>query len=245
MNKTSGIILFLLEGGSEVKALMNQFEKLYDRMQNKAEIYHSLMRDSQQNGGDITSKYGISPKNIKNFINKLFVEPFLENNGFKPNDINEIIHIVDIDGVFIPNDAIVKDLNAKKTIYKNNNILTQNVDLIIERNEHKRDNLNILCSSQEINIKHKKVKYSIYYFCSNLDHFLYKNANLTASSKLQMAQKFCNAYNDTEKFISFFQTDLDNSEEDYEESWNWLKEGLNSLQRHTNLNLLIDKITNN
>lgn len=245
MNKTSGIILFLLEGGSEVKALMNQFEKLYDRMKNKAEIYHSLMKDSQQNGGDITSKYGISPKNIKKLIDKLFIEPFLDNNGFRPKDINEIIHIVDIDGVFIPDKAIIKDLNVKKTVYKTNNILTKNVDLIIERNEQKRENLNILCAPNEIKIQNRIIKYSIYYFCSNLDHFLYKNANLTASSKLQMAQKFFNAYNDTEKFISFFQSDLDNSEQNYKESWEWLKEGLNSLQRHTNLNLLIDKITNN
>ena len=53
---------------------------------------------------------------------------------FKPGDFSRIIHITDMDGAFIPNDAVVEDAAAVKPIYSVTEIRTQRKSGIENRN---------------------------------------------------------------------------------------------------------------
>ena len=59
--------------------------------------------------------------------------------------IQEIIHIVDMDGAYIPDTAVQLEKTAEKPQYKIDKILTKNLDGIYNRNEAKRGCLNSVC----------------------------------------------------------------------------------------------------
>jgi hypothetical protein len=196
--------------------------QLYEQIDENIEVYFLTMQDEKQSGGDITSKYGVNPKKIEELIDKLFVDPFLKKNGFYAKDLMEIIQIVDVDGVYIPEENVIfSEETGDDTIYKNDSILTDRVNAIRERNMRKRDNLNLLMSLDAIKIDSKSIKYSVYYFSSNLDHYLHNNANLELRNKRQLAQDFSTKYVDnTEAFANVFLKDADAAtDKSYDESW--------------------------
>lgn len=68
--------------------------------------------------------------------------------------------------------------------------MTANPDHVKERNLCKSANLDVLTSLSSIKIGSKKIKYSVYYFSSNLDHFLYRDANSDEHGKVRRAAEF-------------------------------------------------------
>ena len=90
--------------------------------------------------GDITSRKGVQSSNI---ISKLGNEiwKYANSQHYKAKDFKQIIHIVDTDAVFIPDEKIIEDESAKEILYQSDGIHTQKPDEIIERNLQKKENL--------------------------------------------------------------------------------------------------------
>ena len=240
------VVLFLVEGKSDRAALQIAIPQLFDRIDSSYEVFFpSIREDSIEVGGDITSRIGVHPRNIEENIYNLFLRHFFDEEKILPKDIVEIIQIVDTDGVYIPDECIIEEKNptgASKPFYDIQYIKTLSPQHIIKRNECKRENLDYLSSLDTIKVKQKAVKYSVYYFSSNLDHYLHENANLASQEKYICADGFAIKYIDnTEEFISFLE-DAELSTLDYSESWKYIKEDTNSLKRHTNIGLMFKRL---
>ena len=244
------VVLILVEGQSEINALKPTLSALYDSIDKEIEVFFpTIIEDDLEVRGDITSKIGITPEVIEGCIYKLFLKNFFDKEKLYPKDITEIIQIVDLDGAYIQNCQIVNGENPsgyKKPYYCENQIITNDVSGIIERNERKRNNLNYLSSISQITLKSKKPQYSVFYFSSNLDHFLHNNANLPSRDKALLADAFAEKYGDNPTdFISAIKSTKGAIiDMDYEGSWNYIKEGNHSLEAHTNITLLFDRLMN-
>lgn len=251
------IVLFLVEGKSDREALQLAIPELFDEIDEDIEVFFPIIREEEnEKGGDITSasyvnkqgkRYWVRPSNIEEAIYDSFLHDFFDKEKILPKDISEIIQVVDTDGVYIPDECIVLDLTLSEDnspYYKEDEIACLDVGKIIKRNEQKRENLNYLSSCKSIKVKQRKVPYSVYYFSCNLDHFLHHTANLDYRMKRSLADTFARIYSgNAEGFVKEISGDSGAVKNlSYEESWSYIKEGKNSLHRHTNLNLLFDKL---
>lgn len=242
------VVLFLVEGLSEIKVLKPIISEIYDGIDQEIEVYFpTIIEDGRTLGGDITSRYGVHPHNIENEIYKQFLKTFFDREKLFPKDIIEIIHILDTDGVYIQDEYVkLKEADAasEKIFYGENEMLTMNVESTIKRNQRKRENLDHLAALTSIKIKSKTIPYSIFYFSCNLDHVLYDNANMDMRSKVEIADIYIEQLgNDPLKFIETLKkTSCAVTGMDYAHSWEFIRQENHSLHRHTNLNMLFDRL---
>jgi len=244
------VIVFLVEGPSELNALSPTLSTLYDSIDPTYEVFFPPMTEyGVMHWGDLTSKYGINPGTIEKCIDKLYFKEFLRKNKLYPKDITEIIHIFDMDGAYIEDSAVVfgqNPIGVDKLYYDDSSIITTNVDGIIERNRHKRENMDYLYSLSKIKIDSKSIPYSTYFFSSNLDHFLHNDANIVeGKEKVDRADEYALQYVDNPilfvQSIELLPGALLNMS--YEESWAFIRErGSNSIKRHTNITTLLKKL---
>ena len=87
---------------------------------------------------------------------------------------------------------------------------------------------------------HSHDYYEIYFFSSNLDHFINNDANVETGKKY-LADQFVRSYGlNTEKFSKyFFEDKCSVGHMGYEESWEFIRENSNSVKRYTNIDCLI------
>lgn len=199
-------------------------------------------------GGDITTSSFVTPSNIETKITNRFIMPATKKEGIYPKKIAKIIHIVDLDGAYIPDENVVpysdEHQGNEKPFYdgEGGRIEAADVSAIIDRNERKRKNLEHLLTlpEQKIKVKTKSIPYEIYFFSSNLDHFINNDANVETGKKY-LADQFMRSYGlDTEEFSKyFFEDECSVGHMGYEESWEFIKENSNSVMRYTNIDCLI------
>jgi hypothetical protein len=141
-------VIILIEGQSERRAFELALPDLFSRISDDYRIHFPLLyEDNTEKGGDITAKTGITPITIEGCIAKLFIAKILEETKIYTRDIKEIIHIVDLDGAYIPNENILCRINptiAVKPYYEEAAIRTDNIQSIIDRNNRKRENIEAL-----------------------------------------------------------------------------------------------------
>ena len=244
------IILFLVEGPSEINALETALAQTCECFDEDIEVLIRTLREEnmrthlEDKGGDITSKYGINSDNVEKMINKLFFKPFLQETRIYPKDISRVVQIVDTDGTFIPNSNIVPSTESIESVqYLSDRIVCPNVTNIIERNARKSSNLRHLMSINEIAVEGKKRPYSVYFFSTNLDHYLHGDANLARSKKVALANDFSRQCDmKPSLFYELIQADSDYCDCSYKESWERIQVGCHSLERHTNLGLLLAEL---
>ena len=123
------IVFIIVEGPSDDEALGVIFSRLYSSNEVHVEIVH----------GDMTSDENVWPENIEEKINGL-IESYA-GHSFLPDDFQEVIHLTDMDGAFVPDDRVTFDAGAVKTYYKRTEICTNACRKIRGRNAHKRANL--------------------------------------------------------------------------------------------------------
>lgn len=218
------IVFVIVEGPSDETALSAVFDQIYD----KNAVYLYVTRC------DITTEKGTTSSNIINKVAST-IKQYAANYHFS-NKIHfqEIIHIVDMDGACIPNENIVEDNSATKAIYNLNEIRTSDLEGIIRRNQQKKANLDKLCSCKKI----WSIPYRIFYMSCNLDHVLYDKLNSTDAEKENDAFAFAKKYKtDIPGFLAFISESDFSVMTEYGKSWEYIRQDLHSLQRHTNLGL--------
>ena len=93
------------------------FNRLYDRNLVHIEITH----------GDITARDWAESATIASRIGDL-VKLYAAKNHFKATDFQEVIHLVETDGVFIPPEAVVEDSSCTDPLYTLTEIRTATPD---------------------------------------------------------------------------------------------------------------------
>ena len=273
--RTPIYIVFLVEGDSDIIVLQTPISELifnknpdYEvrfllqhRLINKSgDEMDDLEEESEDEeiieeyavGGDITSSSFVKPKNIEERIRKRFITPATKSEGLYPKYIAKIIHIVDLDGVYIPDENVIPlspERAGQDGIYYDGEkgiMEAPSIKNAIQRNTDKRKNLDYLLSlhDQKIKIGSKMIPYEIYYFSSNMDHYVNNDPNLK-KGKRAAADHFLRRKinNEASLFCSFFLNDEDSlGKIGYWESWDEIKKGTNSIRRHTNIDCLIRRL---
>lgn len=237
--KEKKIVLFLVEGTSDIEALESNFEEIYKK-------YNIKFKPLRY---DITAEENSNCKNIESLLVEKIDEFFNRHPEITHKDILGIIQIVDMDGAGIPAENI-KQSEEKKTFYTEHYIFAKDKQRLTARNIRKRS---ILCflKDKEMIEKHKRngdngyrIKYNIYYFSRNLEHALYnKDGEYTKEMKEELALEFADRFEDNpEKFIQYLSSKDIMISGSYEETWNYILSGLHSLQRGSNLHLIFQEI---
>lgn len=216
------IVFVIVEGPSDEEALGVLLNRIYDSKAVHVHIMHC----------DISAELDMNPSNVVAKIGRIVKD--YAGRMFKPGDFSQIIHITDMDGAFIPDDAVVEDASAAKPIYSVTEIRTRGKAGIEDRNRRKRGNLNRLSSTAKI----WNIPYQIYYMSCNLDHVLYGKLNSTDEEKEKDSFDFARRYReDISGFIKFIRESDFAVADSYPISWQYIREGLHSLERHTNFGL--------
>lgn len=92
------VVLFIVEGITDKDSLELLLTELVEK--DNQVIFQVV-------GGDITSDRDVSKTNIKNKITDIIKDG--GKRKFKPSDYRDVIHLVDMDGVFISEENIYKD----------------------------------------------------------------------------------------------------------------------------------------
>ena len=216
------IVFVIVEGPSDEEALGVLLNRFYE---DKA-VYVQIMH------GDITTELDATPDNIVAKVGTLIKN--YAGRVFKSGDFSQIIHITDTDGAFIPDDAVVEDQTASKPIYSVKEIRTKRKAGIEDRNRRKRENLDRLSSTSKV----WNIPYQIFYMSCNLDHVLYGKLNSTDEEKENDSYAFAKRYrDDIPGFIKFISESDFSVMDSYPQSWEYIREGLHSLERHSNFGL--------
>ena len=216
------IVFVIVEGPSDEEALGVLLNRIYDSKAVYVQVMHcDITTELDVNAGNVIAKIGDV---VKQYAGR----------AFKPGDFSRIIHITDMDGAFIPDDAVVEDKAAVKPLYSVTEIRTQRKSGIENRNQRKRECLNRLSSASRI----WGVPYQIYYMSCNLDHALYGKLNSTDDEKEADSFAFAKKYrDDIPGFIKYISESDFSITGSYPQSWQYIREGLRSLERHTNFGL--------
>lgn len=218
------IVFVIVEGPSDQDALELLLNKIFDRDRVFVHVTY----------GDITSRAGNTPANILKKV-QAEVGKYAKNNHFEKSHFKEIIHIIDTDGTYVSEDRVIEDETVGKTIYSPDSITARDKQSIVERNLSKRKNVDKLQTTPLI---WGKIPYSVYYMSCNLDHVLYNKQNSSDEEKENDSFEFARKYkSDTDGFKRFISASDFSVGGDYQSSWEYIKEGKHSLERHTNLGL--------
>lgn len=228
MPKTKKTVLFIVEGSSDKVALEKIFKEIYKANKN---IIYKYTR------GDITSDENITESNVCDKIYKILKE-YMDDRKLTKKNIWQIVLITDMDGAYVPESAL-KEGKTKEFVYSSTSIECNNIDKIKVRNERKSKLIDFLLKINEINA----IPFEMYYMSSNLDHALYNEQNLNDDRKQLYSDAFHETFEGKEYlFINFLYSDVVNGVPDcYPKSWSYIKSGLHSLERHTNLHIYFIK----
>lgn len=223
------VVFVIVEGPSDDTALGVILERLYGKNQVHVEIIH----------GDITSDLHTTPGNITKKLGNL-VRNFASSMHFDKKDFQQVIHIVDMDGAYIPEKAVIENEEAAKPLYSLTGIQTVRPAGIVQRNQRKQSVLDRISGLKKV---WTSIPYAVYYMSCNLDHVLYNKLNSTDDEKEEDALRFARKYkDDLEGFLSFISDSDFARMEGYSESWEFVKKDLNSLGRFSNLGLCFVEI---
>ena len=226
--KAKKVILFLVEGASDLTSL-----EFIDNINTDETIKFQIT------SGDITSKLNITPQNCREEINKILLS-FLERSKLRKTDIIKIIHILDVDGVYIPEINIIEDKNIKKFLYTINGIVAPSKENVQKRNESKKQIVEKLLVTSKIN----SIPYEIYYMSCNLEHVLHdKLEDISEDEKKELANKFADRFYEKEiEFIDFINNKDFKVLGDYKATWDFIKKDLNSVNRYSNFWLFFENL---
>lgn len=234
------------------QVFVNPEGKEFDVEDEDSEDDEFITEDEYKSGGDITSNQYAKPETIERMIYHRFILPAVKSGrSIYPKNIARIIQITDLDGSYISDDCI-KPLSDERVGHDGpfynadlKTIETEDIDHICKRNMIKRANIDYLLSltNTGIKLKTKTVPYEIYFFSSNMDHFINRDANVEGG-KRKLAERFLRSYGlDTEAFCDFFLKDEDAvGKLGYSESWDMIREGTNSISRYTNIDYLVRQL---
>lgn len=221
------IVLVIVEGQSDDTALGLLLDEFFDPQTVKVHVVR----------GDITTDVGVNDiiARVNTEINK-----YCERDHILRDSIQEVIHLSDTDGTYVTAKYVLDDPSAQDPIYSETAIYTANKRGIETRNRKKGANMERLAGIKKIG----NTPYRIFYMSCNLDHVLYNKLNCTDEEKEDNAFDFLERFNGKlDEFIEYISVSPFAVMTGYRESWKYIRQGLHSLERHTNFGLCFTEET--
>ena len=161
----------------------------------------------------------------------------------RKQDIIKVWLITDTDGTFIPDDNIEVQDSQAKFCYMKDRIICNNFNEAQASKQRKKANLLELLKTKMIN----GIPLEIFFMSCNLDHVICDKANCTPEEKDAAAENFASKYDEPKhrlQFEHFFFERLTERHlpEDYDGSWKYIQQDLNSLQRCSNLYVALKEL---
>ena len=222
------VVAFIVEGPSDEAALGTIMKEHFSKDEVQFVVVH----------GDITLKDYVSVGNILIKINEQ-IEGVKSRYRYDQDDFLKIIHIVDTDGVYIP-EADVKEADVEDVQYYEDCIDAKNMGAIIDRNKRKGDILYKLRKTGKVN----GIPYRIYFNSCNLEHVLYGELkDFSDEEKQILSDDFADRYDGrVDEFIEFISDSSIAVSGTYQKTWDYIQKGKNSLNRHSNMHLIFDTL---
>jgi hypothetical protein len=231
INSTKKVILFIAEGPTDEETLSPVLKKIFQKEDVRFHIVH----------GDLTSNWSVNAQNAVKTVNQ-HIDIERKRYGFDRKDILKVIHLVDMDGAFIKEDQVVH-ADQEEILYFNDHIETRSPETVINRNFRKSQILSRLSLTGKIGT----IPYSIYYFSRNLEHVFHNSKkNLTDEEKVNYADAFADRYSENPSaFVSLLSGNDFTVPGDYRDTWEFISQGTNSLNRYSNFHLLFQEFPEN
>ena len=229
-------LLFIVEGRNDKKEIQAILRAAAEPAfsENYVDAYHV-------HGGDLFTEKDSSEKTIIGKLNKIVLawrnggeQPFQR---IIPSDVKKIIHIIDTDGTFIPEDSIIETEDGK-VLYFDESMHYFDRAFLVGRNRKKARIIRKLLATRQID----NIPYELLFASCNMDHLLFNDRNPLPNAKGENALVFsgkCKSRVDLQN--SVFAEGICASGT-LADSWNMIQKKYNSLARHTNINLLLDAI---
>ena len=234
--ETRKYVLFIVEGKNdqtEIQAMLRAYcaENFKNKYADTYLPYH----------GDIT--FTESEKTIVKKLNDLVlawrrgekpIRPFCP---VLPSDVAKIVHVIDLDGTFIPEDCVVLG-DVGNVEYTEDSIRYMDRDFIIGRNRKKARAIRKLLTIKAVD----NVPYDVFFMSCNMDHVLFDTRNPMSKAKGFNARTFASRCKKPEDLANSIFSESVCSNDSLTESWEFIQKDCNSLNRHTNFNLLLQEL---
>ena len=129
------VLLFIVEGQSDAAALEGVLAKL---LSNEKIRFHVV-------GADVTTQERRGTTSVKKMVNDL-VRKFVTSYRLQPKDLLQVVHLMDTDGAFVPESAILEDDTAGGFQYTTTSITAPTKDSVRKRNATKSRNMLLLAT---------------------------------------------------------------------------------------------------
>lgn len=243
--KSKGVVLFLVEGPSDETALVGPFKALWGisggcpTIEVESEAFHCDVTTVHLFSHDVD--FAVTGHVLRN-VNNLIKERIERRHAYGWRDLKRVIHIVDLDGAFIPKSCI-RQGTEHRFVYGDEFIEAIDVSEVARRNDAKAASLRKLISASTIRHGNLRIPYGVYFLSRNLEHALYGlPQDLSDSNKEALSVAFADRYaNDPEGFSRLLRSSgVCVPGEDLMETWDYAQRDANSLKRGSNLHLLIN-----
>lgn len=220
------VIVFIVEGPSEEAALGSVMKEYFSGNEVQFVVVH----------GDITLNDYVSAESILIKVNEQ-IERVKSRYRYRQEDFIKIIHLADMDGVYIQDDDI-RQADVEEIRYFEEHIEANNVKAVAERNKRKAAVLYKLRKTGKI----KGISYRIYFNSCNLEHVLYNELkNFTDEEKQILSDDFADRYDGkADEFIKFISDPEFAVPGTYQKTWDYIEKEKNSLKRHSNMHLIFE-----
>ena len=235
--------LFIVEGETDKTAIGLSLEALIGNERVEFDVFGSDIFGASQIG-----RAGADPvmrtRDIHERIKKEVCH-HLEFSDYQWGDLDRLILLLDTDGSFVPDDAVTENKQLEGIRYHNDCIEVPDASHARRRNKERSSNVRKVLGRPKVTYRGKSVPVSAYFMSRNLEHALHdRPEQLEKRVKIRLARQFRLKYkDDLDGFIELLSGDI-SVPGDYRGSWEYIQEGTHSLERGSNLNVLLGEISN-
>ena len=164
--------------------------------------------------------------------------------------IDEIVYIIDIDEAYVDDSLIIDDPSHAEFFYTRGGIHHHPSKDVVRRNVRKRNRIQSLLGIDRVTVFRRSIPFSLYFYSVNIDDFHHDDAlNWDDAKKNREAALFERHYlqkKSPEGKIKLFKELFEKRNPDdfpakYIESWDYIKNDNHSLNRCSNVFLILDR----
>ena len=262
MSRERRVVLFLVEGSSEEASLVAPFRRWFasrggdgagssagasaradddsPALDTRSETFYCDVTTVHMFPGDATFSVR---SNVRDTVRQFVLDRIESRHAYDWGDIDRIVHIVDLDGAFVPDDCI-RQGTGRGFVYGEDFIAARKPESVAARNREKAASLRDLVECRELTYKRRRVPYGVYFLSCNLEHALYGlTRDCTNREKRLLSTAFDRKIGQRpQAFARLLRSDAVRVPgDDLDATWDYVQQGTRSLERGSNLFLVLEQ----